>query len=120
MFDFELNVSCKNSRHLVSFSSEIDFVAILNTFVDVHMKYFSLDDGFLAVASLASVFVPDDLAFSLAIWAHGLKSLDHRPHLAHHGLHPSAIAARALFYGTLFSPTALTCRTDDGFMKSKL
>ena len=81
LFDFELNISREHPGHLVSFASEINFVASLDTFVDMNMKDLALDDGLFPCATFASIFIPDDFALSLAVGADGLKTLDHGSHL---------------------------------------
>jgi hypothetical protein len=112
LFDFKDDVTRKNTRHLITFAPEFNFMAILHTFVDMDVENLALDNCLLAVALLAAVLFPDDLPLTLTVRTYSLKALDHGSHLAHHGLHTRAIAASALADGTFFSTSSVTTRAD--------
>lgn len=119
LFDFKDDVSRKNARHLVTFSPELDLVAVLDTFVDVNVENLALDDSLLAVAFLAAILFSDDLTLTLAVRTDGLEALDHRAHLAHHRLHTRPIAARTRSDRALFTTASFTTRADDRLLESQ-
>ena len=113
LLNLKLHVTICMTSHLISLALQINFVSVGYTSGDVHLKYLTLNLGFLTFAAPTSVLVSDHLAFSLAIWTHRLESLYHRSHLAHHGLHALTIAARTCFDRTSFSSLAITFWTFD-------
>lgn len=120
LLDLEDDVARLNARRLVSLSSEVNLVARVNTPINVYMEDLSLDNGLLPTAALAPILFADDLAFSVAVRADSLEPLDHRPHLAHHGLHTVAVAPGTLLDGTLLPATPITLRADDGLLQGEL
>ncbi len=84
------------------------------------MEDLSLDNRLLAVASLALVLLADDLSLSITVGADSLETLNHRTHLAHHGLHAMAITTSTLLHRSLLSTTAFTSRANDGFLECEL
>jgi hypothetical protein len=120
LFDLENNVARLDSWGLIALPSELDFMACSNTPVHVYVEDLSLNCCLLATAILASIFLPDDLTFSVTVRADCLETLDHRSHLAHHRLHTMAVTTSALLYGTFLSTTSITFRADNRFLKSEL
>lgn len=120
LLDLELNVTRQYPWHLISFSTEVNLMPALHAPVHVDMQDLALNDRLLAEAFLAPISIPNDLSFTLTLWANGLKSLDHRTHLSHHGLHTSTVAAGAGLDGTLLTSTSIALRADDGFLQSQL
>ena len=120
LLDLENDVTWLNTWLLVALTTELDLVAGLNTSVDVNVKHLSLDAGLLSVTLLAAVLVADGLALSVTVWADSLKTLNHRSHLAHHGLHTLTITASALLDSTLLSTSAIALGADDGLLQSEL
>jgi len=116
LLDLELNVAWHYARHLVTFTAEVDLVPTLDSLVYVHMKHLPLDDRLLAAAALATIFLPNDLAFSLAIWADCLEALNHWAHLTHHGLHTSTVAASTCLDCAFLTSTAIAGRANDGLL----
>jgi hypothetical protein len=120
LLDLELHISRKNTRHLITFASEIDLVTTLDATVDMNMQDLALDNGLLAHTLLAPVLISDGLALALAIGADSLEALNHGAHLSHHGLHASTLTAGTGSNSTLLSTSAIARRADDGFLKSQL
>lgn len=112
LFDFELNVTGRNPWHLITFATEIDLMARLDTAVDMDVKDLPLDNSFLAQAALAAILVADDLSFTVAVRADGLEALDHGAHLAHHGLRTGTAATSAALDCTLLASAAVTLRAN--------
>lgn len=119
LLDLEDNVAGKDTGHLITFTAELDLVAIAHTLVDVDMQHLALHHGLLTVALLAAVLVADDLALTVTVRADSLEALDHRTHLAHHRLHTATIAARAFLDRTLLASTAVTRTTDDRLLQGQ-
>jgi hypothetical protein len=119
LLDFKLDVTRKHPRHLVTFTSEIDLVAGLNSSIYVNVQYLALDNGFLSQTSLAPIFLTNRLSLALAVRTDSLESLDHRPHLPHHGLHARAVATRASLYRAFFATASVTGWADYGFLQGK-
>ena len=113
LLNLELHITGLDARHLVTLTTELNLVAIANTLVDVDVEDLALNNGLLSVTLLAAVLVTDDLSLAVTVGADGLEALDHRAHLAHHGLHTATVAAGALLNSTLLATTAITARTDD-------
>lgn len=86
----------------------------------MHVQDLALNDGLLAHALLASVFVTNDLSLALTVGAHRLEPLDHWPHLAHHGFHATAVTAGALLNRTLLATETAAFGADDGLLESEL
>jgi hypothetical protein len=120
LLDLEDNIAGLDARKLITFATELDLVAALDTTVNVNMEDLPLDDSLLAVALLAPVLVADDFALSLTVGADSLETLDHRAHLPHHVLHTAAIAACAFLDSTLLTTDTMALRADDGLLKSEL
>jgi hypothetical protein len=118
LFNFEHDVSCKNSGHLVTLAAEFDLMAALDAAIDVNMQDLAFHDSLLAHAALASVSLTDGLSLTLAVGADCLEALDHRSHLSHHGLHTRTVATRAGFDRALLASAAFTLRADDRLLKS--
>jgi len=55
----------------------------------------------------------------LTVWTDSLESLDHRPHLPHHGLHASSVAARARLYRAFFATATIAGRANYGFLQGE-
>lgn len=119
LLNLKNNITGHHARHLVTLATEFNLVAITHTFVDVDVQHLALHDGLLTVAFLATVFVTDDLALTVAVRTDSLESLDHGTHLAHHCLHTATIATRALLDSTLLASAAIASGTDDGFLQSQ-
>jgi hypothetical protein len=113
LLNLEDDITGHNAGHLVTLTTELNLVAIANTLVDVDVEDLALNNGLLAVTLLAAVLVTDDLALAITVGADGLEALNHRAHLAHHGLHTATVAAGALLDSTLLATTAITARADD-------
>lgn len=120
LFNLKDDIARQNTRCLVSLSIEFDLVAAPDTSVDMDVKDLSLNNGLLAIAALAPILLTDDLAFTTAVGADGLESLDHGAHLAHHGLHTVSIASSALLDSTLLATTSITLGADYGLLQSEL
>lgn len=120
LFDFKDDVASVNAGGTVTLAFEFDAGAALHTSVDVDVENLSVDNCFLAVALLATIFVLDNLSFTVAVGASSLEALDHGAHLSHHGLHTVTIAACAALDGALLSSTTLTLGADDGSLKRQL
>lgn len=120
LLNLENNITSLNTRSLVTFASELDLGAALDTPVDVDVENLSVNGGLLAVALLAAILILDNLAFTIAVGADSLEALDHGAHLAHHSLHTSTVAARALANGTILSSKAVALGADDGSLQRKL
>lgn len=120
LLDFEDNVTSLNTRSLITLTTELDLGAAANTPVDVDVENLSVDRCLLAIALLAAILVLDDFAFTVAVGADSLEALDHGAHLAHHGLHTSTIAARALLNGALLASKTVALGADDGPLQRKL
>lgn len=120
LLNLKNNITSLNTRSLVTFASELDLGAALDAPVDVDVENLSVDGGLLAVALLAAILILDNLAFTIAVGADSLEALDHGAHLAHHSLHTSTIAARALANGTILSSKTVALGADDGSLQRKL
>lgn len=120
LLDLEDNVAGLHARSLVTLASELDLGTAANTLVNVDVQDLSVDYRLLAAALLAAILVLDDLAFAIAVRADRLKALDHRSHLAHHGLHTMAIAARAGLDGAGLAASSLALGADDGALEGQL
>lgn len=120
LLNLELHITRLHTGHLVTLSAEVDLGTGLNTLVDVNVEDLALDDGLLGVTLLALVLLADLLTLTIAVGADGLESLDHRTHLAHHGLGTSTLAALASLHGTLLTTAAITLGADDALLESKL
>ena len=113
LLNLEDNITRKHTRHLVTLTAELDLVAVTYTFVDMDVQHLTLNNGLLTIALLATVLVLDDLSLTVTVRAHSLETLNHRTHLAHHGLHTAAVTARALLDSTLLTTTTITASTDN-------
>lgn len=120
LFNLENNITSLNTRSLVTFASELDLGAALDTPVDVDVEDLSVNGGLLAVALLATILILDNFTFTIAVGADSLEALNHGAHLAHHSLHTSTIAARALANSTILSSKAVALGADDGSLQCKL
>lgn len=120
LLNLENDIASLDTRCLVTFTSELDLGAASNTLVDVDVEDLAVDGCLLSVALFASVLLLDDLTLSVAVGADSLESLDHRTHLAHHGLHAVAITARAALDSALLATKTLALGADDGPLKSQL
>jgi hypothetical protein len=120
LLDLELHISRENTRHLITFASEVDLMATLDTTVDMNMQHLALDDGLLAHALLAPVLISDGLTLTLAVGADSLEALNHRAHLSHHSLHTSTLTTWASSNSTLFASSTIARRADDGFLEGQL
>ena len=105
---------------LVALAGKGDLLAVLHALVDRHVQHLALGDGLLAVALLAPVLFPDDLALAVAVWADGLEALDHGAHLAHHRLHAGSAAAVALLHGAFLSATAIALGAQHALLQGEL
>lgn len=104
---------------LVTLAAEFDLGTTSDALIDVNVENLAVDDGLLAIALLAAILVLDDLALSVTVRAYGLEALDHRSHLAHHGLHAVTVATRALLDGTLLAADTAALRADYGPLQSE-
>lgn len=120
LLDLELHVTRLHARHLITLASEVDLRPALHALVNVHVQDLPLDDRLLAVALLALVLLPDALTLAVAIRTHGLESLDHGTHLAHHGLHTLAIAALACLHRTILASAPITLGANDALLQCEL
>jgi len=120
LLNLENNIASLDTRRLVTLTSELDLGAASNTLVDVDVEDLAVDGSLLSVALFASVLLLDNLTLSVAVRADSLESLDHRTHLAHHGLHAVAITARAALDSALLATKTLALGADDGPLKSEL
>lgn len=120
LLDLKVDITSQDARALVSLASELDLGTALHTPVDVDVEDLPVHDGLLAVALLASVLVLDHLALAVAVRAHGLETLDHGTHLAHHGLCAMAVTTSALPHGSLLSTAALALGADDRPLQGQL
>jgi len=120
LLNFEHHISGQCARQLVTLTTELDLVAILDTPVDVDVQNLPLDNGLLTLAALAAVAVADDLSLTVAVRADGLEALNHGTHLAHHGLHTSTVTASARSDCTLFASTSIATRANDRLLKCQL
>lgn len=114
--NLKLNVAGLNARDLITFAREIDLLSILHTSVDVNVQHLAFDGSLLALAGAAPILVTDHLAFAVAIWADGLESLNHRPHLAHHQLDTTALTASAFLDSAFLSSSSVTGGADDALL----
>lgn len=114
------NITRHDTGHLVTLAAELNLVAVAHTLVDVDVQHLALNNGLLAVTLLAAVLIADDLTLAIAVGADSLEALDHRTHLAHHGLHTATIAARALLDGAVLATAALTAGTNDRLLEGQL
>ena len=113
LLDLEDDITGQRAGHLVTLAAELDLVAVTHTFVDMDVQHLTLNNGLLTIALLATVLVLDDLSFTVTVRADSLETLNHRSHLAHHGLHTAAVTASALFDSTLLTTTTITASTDN-------
>lgn len=120
LLNLKHNVSGLDAGGLVTLTAELDLGAAADTTVDVDVEDLPIDNGLLAVALLAPILLLDDLTLAVAVGAHGLESLDHGAHLAHHGLHAMAITSRATPHGALLAANSVTLGADDGPLERKL
>lgn len=120
LLNLENDIASLDTRRLVTLTSELDLGAASNTLVDVDVEDLAVDGSLLSVALFASVLLLDDLTLSVAVGADSLESLDHRTHLAHHGLHAVTITARAALDSALLATKTLALGADDGPLKSEL
>lgn len=120
LLDLELNITGLDTRHLVTFSTEVDLGTTLNTLVNVNVEDLALNSGLLSVTLLAAVLLADDLAFSIAVGADGLEALDHGAHLAHHHLHTLTVTACAGLDSALLAAATVTLRAHDGLLQGEL
>lgn len=118
--DLKHNVSRQDTRHLITITTELDLMSVLDTLVNVDMEHLTLDDGLLTTAALAAVLLADHLTFTVAVGADGLEALDHGAHLAHHGLHTGTTAARAGLDRTFLTTAAIAARADHRLLQSQL
>lgn len=120
LLNLKNNVTSLNARRLVSLSSELNLGAAGYTLVNVNVQDLSVDNGFLAVALLATILLLDNLAFTVTVWANSLEALDHWTHLAHHGLHTMAITANTLLHSTVLATKAVALGADDRSLQGQL
>lgn len=120
LLNFEHHVTRQHAGQLVTLTAELDLVAVLDTPVDVDVQNLPLDNGLLALATLAAVAFADDLSLTVAVWADGLEALDHGSHLAHHGLHTGTVTASAWSDCTLFASASIASLANDRLLKRKL
>lgn len=120
LLNLENNVTSLNTGSLVTFASELDLGATLDTPVDMDVENLSVHGGLLAVALLAAILILDDFTFTIAVRADSLEALNHGAHLAHHSLHTSTIAARALANSAILSSKAVALGANDGSLQRKL
>lgn len=117
LLDLEDDITRHHTRHLVTLAAELDLVAVAHTLVDVNVQHLALNNGLLTIALLAAILIADDLTLTVTVGADSLEALDHRTHLAHHGLHTATVAACALLDGTLLTTAAITAGADDGLLQ---
>jgi hypothetical protein len=120
LLNLELNITRFDTRHLVTFATEVNLGTALDTLVNVDVQHLALNCGLLSVALLAAVLLTNNLAFSVAVGADSLEALDHGTHLAHHHLHTLTIAACASLDSTLLAATTITLGTQDGLLQGEL
>jgi hypothetical protein len=108
----ENNISGKLSRLLITLSTQLDFVAVPHTTINVDVENLPLDYRLLALALLATITLADDLSLSVTIRADLLESLNHRSHLSNHSLHACTITAGTLFNGTFLAAATFTLGAD--------
>ena len=120
LLDLKDDVAWQDTGGLISLTLEINLVAAPDAPVNVDVEDLSLDDGLLAIAAFAPIFLADDLALAIAVRADGLETLDHGTHLPHHGLHTVTVAAGALSNGALLATTSIALGADHGLLQSEL
>ena len=107
LLDDEDDVSRDNIRTLVTLSSKGNLLAILHSLVDVDVEDLAFGNGLLSVALLAPVLVANNLALAVTVGADGLEALNHRTHLAHHGLHTLTTTSSTLLDSALLAAAAV-------------
>jgi hypothetical protein len=85
-----------------------------------YFKDLALRDDLLAMASVASVLLIDNLTFTTALVAWLLNLLNHRTHLTKGNLDTLTITVSAGLNSTFFTTTALALCTNDMLLESQL
>jgi hypothetical protein len=117
LLNLELDITRLYPRHLVTLPTEIDFVATLDTSINMDVQDLALDHGLLSTAALAPIFFPDNLTLALTVRANSLESLNHRSHLSHHRLHSNTVAACARLDGAFFASSSVASWADYRFLQ---
>jgi hypothetical protein len=120
LLNFEHDITGHDTRQLITLAAKLNLVAVLDTLIDVNVEDLALDNGLLSLALPAAVALADNLSFTIAVWADSLEALDHRTHLAHHGLHTGTIAAGTRLDSAFLTTTAIASGTNNGLLKSQL
>lgn len=120
LLNLKLNITRLDTRHLITLAAEVDLGTALDTLVDVNVQHLALNCGLLSVALLAAVLLANNLAFSVAVGADSLETLDHGTHLAHHHLHTLTVTACASLDSTLLTTTTITLGAQDGLLQGEL
>ena len=120
LLNLENNITRHDARKLVTFTAELDLVAILDTTINVDVKDLALDNSLLTMAVAAAVLVTDILSFTIAVGTDSLEALNHGTHLAHHRLHTGTVTASTCLDSALLTTTTVASRTDDGLLESQL
>lgn len=119
LLNLKHDVAGLHAGQLVALATELNLVAGLDAPIDVHVQHLALDNRLLATALLAAITLADRLALALAIGTNGLETLDHRAHLADHGLHTPTITSAAFLHGALLAAAALALGTDDALLQGE-
>jgi hypothetical protein len=120
LLNLENDVASLDARSLVALASELDLGAVSDAAVDVNMKNFPVHNRLLSVALSASVLLLDELSLAAAVGADRLEPLDHGAHLAHHGLHAVAVAARTPTDSSFLASNAVALGANDGTLQCQL
>jgi hypothetical protein len=120
LLNHEHDVSRNDIRTLVTLTVEGDLLSVLHSLVDGDVENLALVDGLLAIALLATVLVLNNLALSVTVGTHGLESLDHGSHLAHHRLHTGTVTSGTLSDGTLLSTASITLVAKNRLLEGEL
>lgn len=120
LLDLENHVARKNTRRLVTLTTELDARAALHAPINVDVQNLAVHNSLLARATLAAILVLDDLSLSVAVRAGSLETLDHGTHLSHHSLHAVTVTTGTLLDGAFLSSATLALRADDGPLEGQL
>lgn len=120
LLDLEDNITSLDAGRLITLASELNLGTTSDTAVNVNVEDLSVNNSLLAIALLAAILLLDDLTLSVTVGADSLESLDHRAHLAHHGLHTMTITARTPLNSTLLATVAIALGADDGPLQGQL
>eukprot|EP01007_Sphenomonas_quadrangularis_P003597 NODE_744_length_1208_cov_193.875755_g597_i0.p3 GENE.NODE_744_length_1208_cov_193.875755_g597_i0~~NODE_744_length_1208_cov_193.875755_g597_i0.p3 ORF type:complete len:114 (+),score=2.20 NODE_744_length_1208_cov_193.875755_g597_i0:714-1055(+) len=103
------HITRKSTGDLISFTRKSNFLSVNHSLLNIHFQYFAILVYFVALASLALVFLVDDLASTFAVATSTLHLLNHsRTNLTQLNSNTSSLTITARFLTVYFTTTSLT------------